>query len=189
MANAHEDYSNMVSIGRQHVTNIQSTDDIDGLAGSKDELADLVSCLDKTSARYGIETSAENTKLMTNSVDAIKTKITVGRQELEIVTQFKYLGAIISEEGSKLEVLARPVQGASAMAKLKPIWRDNNISSKIKLLHMTVCSIFLYACETWTLTADLKTRTQTLEMRWLRRFLHIPYSDHITNVDVHSTTT
>ena len=67
---------------------------------------------------------------MTNSADAVKTKITVSRQELEIVTQFKYLGVIISEKGSKPEVLARSAQATLAMAKLKPIWRDTNISLK-----------------------------------------------------------
>ena len=41
-------------------------------------------------------------------------------------------------------------------AKLKTIWNDRNIalSSKIRLMCSLVMSIFLYACEPWTLTAD-----------------------------------
>ena len=66
----------------------------------------------------------------------IQTKITQGGQQLKQVTQFKYLGAIISKEGSKLEVLSRVAQTAGALARLKPIWMDKNISlkTKIKLL-------------------------------------------------------
>ena len=45
----------------------------------------------------------------------ITRKITVSRQELKTVNQFKYLGAILSEEGSKTEVLAREAQTATTL--------------------------------------------------------------------------
>ena len=44
-----------------------------------------------------------------------------------------------------------------------------------------VVSIFLYACESWTLTAELEKRTQAFEMRCYRRLLNISYKDHVTN--------
>ena len=47
-----------------------------------------------------------------------------------------------------------------------------------------VISIFLYACETWTLTAELKKKIQTTEMRCFRRLLGISYRDHVTNEKV-----
>ena len=40
-----------------------------------------------------------------------------------------------------------------------------------------VISIFLYACESWTLTAELEKRTQAFEMRCYRRLLNISYKD------------
>ena len=69
---------------------------------------------------------------------------------------------------------------------MKPIWRDNNISlgSKVKLMRSLVISICLYACESWTLTAELERRTQTFEMRCYRRLLNISYKDHVTNEEV-----
>ena len=45
-------------------------------------------------------------------------------------------------------------------------------------------SIFLYACEAWTLTAELQRKIQAVEMRSLRRLLGISYTDHITNDEV-----
>ena len=50
-------------------------------------------------------------------------------------------------------------------------------------------SIFLYACESWTLTAELektktKTKKQAFEMRCYRRLLNILYKDHVTNKEV-----
>ena len=47
-----------------------------------------------------------------------------------------------------------------------------------------VTSIFLYACESWTLTAELQRRIQTMDMRCYRRILHISYEDHVTNEEV-----
>ena len=49
-----------------------------------------------------------------------------------------------------------------------------------------VISIFLYACESWTLTADLERRIQALETRCFRRLLGISYRDHVTNEEVKS---
>ena len=40
-----------------------------------------------------------------------------------------------------------------------------------------VISIFLYACESWTLTAELQKRTQALKMKCYRRLLNISYKD------------
>ena len=47
-----------------------------------------------------------------------------------------------------------------------------------------VISIFLYACESWTLTADTERRIRALEMRCFRKLLDINYRDHITNEEV-----
>ena len=47
-----------------------------------------------------------------------------------------------------------------------------------------VISIFLYACESWTLTAELEKRTQAFEMRYYWRLLNISYKDHVTNEEV-----
>ena len=47
-----------------------------------------------------------------------------------------------------------------------------------------VTSIFRYACETWTLTAELERRIQAMEMRCYCNILHISYKDHVTNKEV-----
>ena len=54
-------------------------------------------------------------------------------------------------------------------------------SSKIRLMRSLVTFIFLYACESWTLTAELQRRMQVMEMRCHRKTLRISYKDHVTN--------
>ena len=145
MTDALEGQNGTINMGGRNITNLRFADDTDEVAGSEDELADLVKRLEETSSRYGMEINTEKTKLMTNSTDPIKTKIIVNSQQLETVKQFKTIS-----EGAKPEVLAI----------LKPIWMDTNITprTKLKLLHALVLSIFLYACETWILTAELQRR-------------------------------
>ena len=86
MTDALEDHEGTVSIGGRTITNLRFADDIDGLAGEEKELANLVERLDKASTAYGMEISAENTKLMINNTSGVNTEIKVNGQELEIVT-------------------------------------------------------------------------------------------------------
>ena len=65
MTDALEDHEGTVSTGGRTITNLRFADDIDGLAGEKEELANLVQRLDKASTVYGMEISAEKAKLTT----------------------------------------------------------------------------------------------------------------------------
>ena len=99
---------------------------------------------------------------------------------------FKYLGAIISNEGTKPEILSRIAQTTAALSRLKIIWRKRNTSLafKVKLMRTLILSTFLYACESWTLIAEIARRIQALEMRCYRRLLNISYKNHVTNEEV-----
>ena len=157
MTDALEDHQGTVSSGGRTISNLRFAHDIDGLTGEGEELANLVERLDKASTAYGMEISAEKTTLMTNNTSGIKTEINVNGQKLETVASFKYLGSVISDEGSKPEILSRIAQTTAALTRLKPIWIDKSISlsSKIRPMRSLVTSIFLYASESWTLTAEL----------------------------------
>ena len=110
MTDALEDHEGTVSIGGRTITNLRFADHIDGLAGEEEELAKLVECLDKASTAYGMEISAEKAKLMTNNTGGINTEIKINRQKRETVTNFKYLGSVITDGGSKPEILSRIAQ-------------------------------------------------------------------------------
>ena len=47
-----------------------------------------------------------------------------------------------------------------------------------------VTSIFLYACESWTLTAELKRRIQAFEMECYRKISCISCKNHVANEEV-----
>ena len=71
-----------------------------------------------------MEISAKKTTLMINNTSGINTGIKVNGQKLEInetVTSFKYLGLVITDEGSKPEMLTRIAQTTAALIRLKPV--------------------------------------------------------------------
>ena len=121
MTDALEDDEGTVRIGGRTITNLRFADDIDGLAGEEEELANLVERPDKAPRAYGMEISAEKTKLMTNNTSGINTEIKINGQKIETVTIFKYLGSVITDEGSTPEILSRIAQTTAALTRMKPV--------------------------------------------------------------------
>ena len=102
------------------------------------------------------------------------------------IVDYQYLGSVITDEGSKPEILSRTAQTRVALTRLEPVWNDRSIflSSKMRLMRSLVTSIFLYACEPWTLTAELQRRIRAMEMRCYRKILRISYKDQVINEEV-----
>ena len=85
-----------------------------------------------------------------------------------------------------MKVPTEILSSITALTRLKPVWIDKSISlsSKIGLMRSLVISIFLYACESRSLTAELQRRIQAMEMRCCRKIPHISYKDHVTNEEI-----
>ena len=186
MTDALQNHEGTVKIGGRIITNLRFADDIDELAGKEEELENLVKKMETASTAYGMEISPEKTKIMSNNANGLTKTIKVKGHNLETVTNFKYLGAIVTDEGTKREVLTRIARATSPLTELKTVWKDRKITSKhrIQILFSIVTSTFLYACETWTLTAELERRIQTFEMRCYSKIFGISFRDRITNKDV-----
>ena len=59
MSDALEEHAEKRGIGGKNITNLQFADDIDVLAGEKQELEALVECLFKSCTRFKMKISAE----------------------------------------------------------------------------------------------------------------------------------
>ena len=93
MTDALEDHEGTVSTEGRTITNRCFADDIDGLAG-EEEFANLIERLNRASTAYGMEISAEKTKLMTNNTSCINKEIKVNGQKLETVTSLRQSQAL-----------------------------------------------------------------------------------------------
>ena len=181
-----DDHEGSVSIRGRLITNFRFANDIVVNTEEEEEAGGLVDRLNRTTTRYKKEIGPDKTKVVTNNPNGFQREIKIKGQRLEEVENFKYLGAVISNKGSKPEILSRIAQTTAALSRRKTIWRDKNISlaSKVKLMRMLILSTFLYTCESWTLTAEIERKIQALEMRCYRKLLNISCKDHVTNEEV-----
>ena len=134
MCEALGDHEGSVSI------NFHFADDTVIKAKEEEEAGVLTDRLDRTTTRYKMEIGPDKTKVMTNNPNGFQREIKIKGHRLEEVENFKYLGAIISNEESKPEILSRIAQTTAALSRLKIIWRDKNISlaSKVKLMRTLI---------------------------------------------------
>ena len=58
MADDLDNHTRSISISGRKVTNLRFFDDIDGLAGSENELKELVDLIDRRKSTYGMEINA-----------------------------------------------------------------------------------------------------------------------------------
>ena len=64
---------------------------------------------------------------MTNNTSGIKTEIKVNGQKLETVTSLKYLGSVVTDEGSKPEILSRIAQTTAALTNPQDSTNNSSI--------------------------------------------------------------
>ena len=121
MCEALDDHEGSVSIEGRLIINFCFADDIVVNAEEEEEAGVLVDCLDTTTTSYKMGIGPDKTKVMTNNRNGFQREIKIKGQ------RFKYLGAIISNEGSKPEILSRVAQITAAISRLKIIWRDRDI--------------------------------------------------------------
>jgi len=190
MTEALESFEGNVRIGGRSINNLRFADDIDLIAGSMTELAELTEQLEKSASAFGMDISSEKSKIMvTPATNENNTNIpiTVNDSKLQSVKIFKNLGSNVTEDGTSVcEVKTRLAIATQHLSKLKKIWSSKNISKKTKmnLLRSVVISTALYGCESWTLTANLEKRIAAFEIRCFRRLLQIPCIAHSTNISV-----
>ena len=74
-------------------------------------------------------------------------EVAVDGKDIEVVTKFVFLGALITKDGlSEKEVRRRIAMGKSAMGGLTSIWKDRGVTleTKVKLVKFVAFPIVLY---------------------------------------------
>ena len=114
--------------------------------------------------------------------------ITINDKPLANVERFKYLGSIISCDGSlDRGIDNRFIKASQALGSLRNwVLNEHNahLSTKLKVYNAVVLSSLLYSCETLTLYCRHIKKLELFHMRALRSILGIRWQDHITNMKI-----
>src|SRR5256885_6588068 len=92
-------------------------------------------------------------------------------RKMEEVTDFRYLGIILSSNGSmRNEFEHRIGEGKKAFGALEKVWRNREMSRKVKtsLYESIVVPTVIYGCEGWYLKEKEKRMIEVFEMKCLR---------------------
>src|SRR6218665_3099311 len=88
-----------ITISGRIINNLRYADDIVLVATSKETLQQLMDRVNEASGKYGLEINTKKTKVMVVSRTCEKITITCNGENLEQVESFRYLGAIVEENG------------------------------------------------------------------------------------------
>ena len=115
------------------------------------------------------------------------TPIAIGQEELEEVTNFKYLGSIKSKDADcTTDINARIVMAKKRMISLSNIWKDKNIKTtlKMKIMKCLVWTTMTYGAEGWTLRKTNVKKIQSAEMWFYRRLLRTSWKERRTDLSI-----
>ena len=150
-------------------------------------LQQLMDNINRVTQEYGMKINVKKTKVMCIArKTGGKVRIIIDGQNVEQVSQFQYLGSLISEDGyCEKDIRARIGMGKGAFLA-KKILLTSNISMELKkrIVKSTVWSVMLYGTETWMLTQAEKKRIEAFEMWVWRRMLKISWTEKISNDEV-----
>ena len=170
-------------------------DDMAVLDNSKTGLQETTDLLCKYSAYDGLKVNAKKTQTMAINKSAgqrpftetCDLDITVENTPVEQVTNFTYLGTIISSDGTlDREFTVRIQKASGAFMQLSSIWNNRNIytSTKILIYKAAVLTILIYGSEAWTTTKIQMKRFEVFHQRCLRGILKIRWQNHVRNDEV-----
>ena len=127
MRKALEGWEGGMKIGGMKVSNLRYADDTTLFASTESEMVDLLDRLESVSKEHGLVINKKKTKLMVvDRFDSIQRSEALNAYET--VTEFQYLGSVISNKGnSEPEIRRRIGMAKTAMNQLTKIWKDNNI--------------------------------------------------------------
>uniref|UniRef100_A0A8D8XEA4 Craniofacial development protein 2 n=1 Tax=Cacopsylla melanoneura TaxID=428564 RepID=A0A8D8XEA4_9HEMI len=106
---------------------------------------------------------------------------------LQQVTEYKYLGSLITNDGtSRKEIISRIGQAKCAFNKKKELFTSRSIDLNLRkrLIKTYVWSVALYGSETWTIAKAEQNRLMAFEMWCWRKMQKISWIEHMTNEEV-----
>ncbi len=115
-------------------------------------------------------------------------KIWLGKEKMEKVNEFKYLGTILCKHRSmEGEIRKRTVKGRQVMGALERVMKGRNASMEVKkgIRNSVILPIPSYASETWTWNAAQQSQIQAVEVSYMRGACGVSRWDGESNEDMH----
>ena len=108
-------------------------------------------------------------------------------ETMEIVTDFIFFGSKITADGDcSHEIKRHLLLGRKSMTNLDSILksRDITLPTKVHLVKVTLFSLVMYGCESWTIKKAKGQRIDAFELWYWRRLLRVPWTARRSNQSI-----
>ena len=134
------------------------------MAESEDELKSLVMKVKEENEKAGLKFNIQKSKIMASSPI---TSWQIGREKMETVTGFLFLGSKITADGDCSHEIQRHLfLGRKAMTNLDSILKGRKITlpTKVHIVKAMVFPVVMYVCENWTIKKAEHPRNDAFEL-------------------------
>ena len=132
-----------LNIHGRTVKDLRYADDVDLMAETESGLQELLTSQAESSKYFGLQINRNKTKVMVctrNAGTNTKPKITVEDEPLECVSEYVYLGSLITQNNDCSPEIRRRINLASqTMGMLKTLWRSKEIGIATKVDLLVTC--------------------------------------------------
>ena len=146
-------------------------DDMNLLADNYGDLKQLVDTIEQVSQSYGMTISIPKTKIMVFCPPEGEGRepIVIRGESIGEVAEFKYLGSLITPEGScKVDIAKKITNGWHAFKKVKKsVFRERAFSdrTKVRVFKVQVLPAMLYGSACWAVSEQALHKLESEQMR------------------------
>jgi len=178
-----------VKVNGHNINNLRYADDTVLIADSEKQLQKILSVVSKESKKRGLDLNAKKTECMVVSKkeQIPACNINCEGEKIKQVDKFKYLGFMVTPDGRcDTEIQKRIAIAKNTFNKMSSLLKNRNISmdTKMRIIKSYVWSVFLYGCECWNISNNMKKKLEATEMWFIRRLLRISWTEKKTNEEV-----
>ena len=163
-------------------------DDMVMMAETREALQHNVEAMNEALMKWDLKENWRKTKVMRVARNRDECQVVVGEEPLEQVDTMKYLGVMISGDGSMQREVEARIGGATRVIGgiSQEVLRRREFSkqTKLKVVNATVMPVLMYGCEAWAARKEQKSRIQATQMNVLRRIEGVCRRDRVTNEEV-----
>src|ERR1700712_2607442 len=138
--------------------------------------------------KRGLKINIGKTKLMRINTNN-STPVEINGAVIEEVSEFCYLGSMMSTNGGTAEdIHSRITKARAVYGGLSNVWNADtlNIRTKMRIFNACVLSVLLYGSETWRIVGSEVAKAQVFVNRCLRRIHRVFYPNRISNDELHA---
>ena len=163
----------------------QYADDIAIFSDSPIGLQTLLTVYNNIAKRMGLFINIKKTETMPIGPEE---QFFIDDTPIQSVNRFKYLGSIVTSDGTVDAKLITCIQALlAAHGRLGDRVfnsHDLTLSTKLKIYTQCLTPLLTYGCETWTLFRCNVSQLRTVQQQHLRKILCIKWSDYVSNKEV-----